>query len=55
MAEGTLGEDVERGGTLGYGGASGRPLVCTRGSVDAEAVRGYPSVGVAVVEAEGMV
>ena len=55
MASGTLGEGAARGGTLGDGGAIGSTLVGTRGSVDAEAVRGDPGEGVAVVDAGGMV
>ena len=52
---GTLGEVVTRGGTLGYGGAIGSTLVDTRGIVAAEAVRGDPGEGVAVVDAGGVV
>ena len=54
-AAGTLGEGSTRGGTLGGGGAIGITLGGTRGSVAAEAVRGDPGEGVAVVDSGGMV
>ena len=46
---------MARGGTLGDGGAIGSTIGGTRGSVDAEAIRGDPSEDVAVVDAGGMV
>ena len=52
---GTLGEGAARGGTLGDGDEIGNTLGGTRGSVAAEAVRGDPSEGVAVVDTGGMV
>ena len=54
-AGGTLGEGAARGGILGDGGVIGSTLQGTRGSVAAEAVRGDPGEGVAVVDAGGMV
>ena len=52
---GTLGEGTARGGTLGDGGVIGSTLGGMRGSVAAEAVRGDPGEGVAVVDAGEMV
>ena len=52
---GTLGEGAARRGTLGDCGAIGSTLGGTRGRVAAEAVRGDPGEGVAVVDAGEMV
>ena len=52
-AGGTLGEGAAREDTLVDGGAIGSTLGGTRGSVTAEAVRGDPGEGVAVVDAGG--
>ena len=54
-AGGSLAEGVARGITLGDGGANGSTRGGMRGNVAAEAVRGDPGEGVAVVDAGGMV